>query len=104
MPSGFLPPFKRGLTNASVSPSAKMFKANTVKRIITPAKVVAHHAPFNTMLRPSERMLPHEGCGGCTPAPKKESEASNTIASATITVAKTKTGAAVLRTTCLRRI
>ena len=56
------------------------------------------------MLRPSERMLPHEGCGGCTPAPKKESEASNTIASATITVAKTKTGAAVLRTTCLRRI
>ena len=81
-----------------------MFNANTVSKIIIPAKVVAHHAPFNTMLRPSDNTLPQDGCGGCTPAPKKESEASNTIASATITVAKTNTGAAVLRTTCLSKM
>ena len=81
-----------------------MFNANTVSKIITPAKVVAHHAPFNTMFRPSDNTLPQDGCGGCTPAPKKESEASNTIASATITVAKTNTGAAVLRTTCLSKM
>ena len=81
-----------------------MLSANTVSKIMIPAKVVAHQKPLNTKLRPSDKMLPQDGNGGCTPAPKKESDASNTIASATITVANTNTGAAVLRTTCLSKI
>ena len=49
-------------------------------------------------------MLPHEGDGGCTPALMNDSDASNTIASATWTVANTMIGAMQLRATCLIRI
>ena len=41
-----------GFTRASVMPSARMFSASTVSRIVRPAKVVAHQAPLSTRVRP----------------------------------------------------
>ncbi|MDP9882704.1 hypothetical protein J2W21_000183 [Sinomonas atrocyanea] len=95
---------RRGFTIASVRPSARMFSARTVSRIVMPPKVVGHQPPAKTSCRPSLMTLPHEAAGCCTPAPRKESEASRMIASATMTVANTSTGAAVLRTMCLVRM
>ena len=53
---------------------------------------------------PSASTLPHEGFGGLTPALMNDSDASNTMASATSTVANTRMGARQLRATCLTRI
>ena len=49
-------------------------------------------------------MLPQVGVGSGMPALMKDSDASNTIASATDRVVNTMTGAAMLRVTCLKRI
>lgn len=48
--------------------------------------------------------LPQDGSGGRTPAPMNDSDASSTIASATITVQNTSTGAAQLTATCRSRM
>ena len=96
--------FTAGAARASVSPSARMFNASTVSRIIRPGKNVGHHAPVSRSCLPSARMLPHEGFGGFTPALMKDREASKTTASATRTVANTAIGAMQLRATCLSRM
>ncbi len=77
-----------------------MFSASTVSRISSPGKTVAHQPPVSTMFLPSAMTLPQDGSGGRTPAPMKDSEASNTMASATWTVQNTSTGAAQLTATC----
>ncbi len=56
------------------------------------------------MFLPSAMTLPHDGSGGRTPAPMNDSDASKTIASATITVQNTRTGAAQLTATCRIRM
>ena len=53
------------------------------------------------MFLPSAITDPHDGSGGRTPAPMNDRLASSTMASATMTVQKTRTGAAQLATTCL---
>ena len=81
-----------------------MFSASTVTRISRPGKTVAHQPPSSTMFLPSAMTLPQDGSGGRTPAPMNDSDASKTIASATITVQNTSTGAAQLIATCLSRM
>ena len=49
-------------------------------------------------------MLPHVGVGSGMPAEMNDSEASNTMASATSTMVNTMTGAMQLRMTCFTRI
>lgn len=60
-----------------------MFSDSTVTSISRPGKTVAHQPPVSTMFLPSAMTLPQDGSGGRTPAPMNDSEASNTMASAT---------------------
>ena len=90
----------RGETMASVIPSDRMLRHSTVIMMRMPGKKVAHQAPLMSRLRPAAITLPQDGSGSGTPACRNDSEASNTIASATSTVAKTSTGAMALRATC----
>ena len=72
-----------------------------------PGKKAVHHLPRRTdrFDEASDRTLPHVATVvAWRPDPMKVREASRMIASATRTVAKTRTGAAVLRMTCLTRI
>ena len=47
-------------------------------------------------------MLPHEAPGGCTPSPRKDSDASARIAKATLSEACTTIGAVALGSTWLQ--
>ena len=95
----------RGEANASVRPSAKIFRLSVVIRISRPGKNVTHQWPDSSSILPSDSMLPQVGVfTEVMPAPMNDSDASKTIASATSTVAKTMIGAAQLRATCLPRI
>ena len=93
-----------GAAMASVMPSETMFRHRTVSMIMMPGNSACHQRPASTPARASERMLPHVGVGSGMPAAMNEREASNTMASATSTIVKTRTGAMQLRTTCLIRI
>lgn len=89
----------RGDTIASVIPSDRMLRHSTVSMMRMPGKNVAHHAPLISRLRPAAITFPQDGSGSGTPACRNDSEASKTMASATSTVAKTRTGAIALRAT-----
>ena len=93
-----------GAAMASVMPSDTMLRHKTVSMIMMPGNSACHQRPANTPARASDRMLPQVGVGSGMPAAINESDASNTIASATKTIVNTKTGAMQLRTTCFRRI
>ena len=92
---------------ASVMPSERMLRQRTVAVMIMPGKKAVHHLPSMTdrFEEASDRTLPQVGTiVAGSPEPMKVRDASRMIASATRTVAKTRTGAAVLRMTCLTRI
>src|SRR5579883_1121750 len=66
-------------SKASRSPSPKRLKASTVTRIMRPGKVTAHQArSINS--RESASMVPHSGCGGCAPRPRKPRAAASRMA------------------------
>jgi hypothetical protein len=65
---------------------------------------VAHQPPVSTNSLPLDSTAPHDGSGAWMPAPMNDSDASKTIASATITVQNTSTGAAQLTATCRVRM
>ena len=74
-------------------------------RMNRPGKNVAHQWPESSRALPSLSMLPQVGVfTDVMPVPMKDSDASNTIASATSTVANTMIGARQLRATCRIRI
>ena len=88
-------------------PSDRRFRHSTVIMMNRPGNVAVHHMPCRTerFVEASDRTLPHVGTVvAWRPEPMKVREASRMIASATRTVANTRTGAAVLRRTCLTRI
>ena len=85
-------------------PSDSTLRLSTVTRISRPGKNVGHHTPSSSNCLPSASTLPQDGFGGLTPALMNDKDASNTIASATRTVANTRIGAMQLRATCLARI
>ena len=92
---------------ASVMPSDRMLRHRTVIMMNRPGKNAVHHLPSRTdrFDEASDRTLPHVATVvAWRPEPMKVREASRMIASATRTVANTRTGAAVLRMTCLVRI
>ncbi len=93
-----------GAAHASEIRSASTFSASTVTRISRPGNSVAHQPPVSTRSLPSASTEPHDGLGGWMPAPMNDSDASNTIASATVTVQYTSTGAAQFTATCLARM
>ena len=72
-----------------------------------PGNSAVHQAPWlmEPFVEASDKTLPQVGTKlDFRPVPMKVREASRMIASATSTVAKTRTGAAVLRTTCFVKI
>lgn len=75
-----------GAAQASEIRSDRMLSASTVTRISRPGNSVAHQPPVRTRSLPSASTEPHDGSGGWMPAPMNDSDASNTIASATVTV------------------
>ena len=89
---------------ASVMPSDRMFRHSTVIMMARPGNSACHQRPASTPPRASDRMLPHVGVGSGMPAEMNDSEASNTMASATSTMVNTMTGAMQLRMTCFTRI
>src|SRR5204862_1622583 len=81
--------FARG-SSASRRPSPKMFSDSTVMTIARPgASASAGRVTIRSC--PSAISLPHDGVGSCTPAPRNESPASNTMLLAMISVKKTST-------------
>ena len=67
----------------------------TVAVMTRPGKSAIHQA-VPRKLRPSERITPHSGVGGCGPRPRKLSPAPETIAVPTPMVASTTSGPSVL--------
>src|SRR5206468_10009138 len=81
--------FARG-SSASRRPSPKMFSETAVRTIASPGTIVSQGA-VRIRTWPSEISVPHEGFGGCTPAPRNESAASSRMLFATISAKKTRT-------------
>ena len=67
---------------------------STVSTTITPGTIARYGA---VMIRetPSSSIVPQDGVGGCTPAPRNESAASSRIALATISGKKTSSSVIV---------
>src|SRR5436190_5573792 len=86
--------FARG-SSASRRPSPKMFSERTVRTIARPGTTVSHGAVVRRVW-PSEMSVPHDGFGGCTPAPRNDSAASVRMLLAMMSVKKTRTVDAML--------
>ena len=65
-----------------------MFSESTVSRIITPGMIASSGLTVSSSV-PIETIVPHEELGGWTPAPRKESAASNSMLLAIVRVKKT---------------
>src|SRR3990170_4947325 len=89
-------------SRASRSPSPTKLNAMTVRRIAAPGAVTRCGAT-KRKCRPSPIIDPHDGAGGATPRPRKESPASATMARAIPKVASTRIGESALGRMCRRR-
>ena len=87
-------------SSKSRRPSPSMLRPSTVMEMATPEEMEIH-GPETIWLRPSLRMEPHVGSGGCTPMPRKLKPASIMMANAALSVARTTMGVRILGSTCL---
>src|SRR5690606_40505919 len=79
-----------------------ILNASTQTKIAAPGKTLSHHAlPMKDCA--SKSIRPHEGWGGCTPRPKNESAASDSIANASDKEVCTMIGPEMFGSTCLAR-
>src|SRR4029079_8673314 len=85
--------FARG-SSASRRPSPNTLMDSTVSASMSPAQRLIHGA-FASLLSPSAIIVPHEGFGGCTPAPRNERAASVRIVLSMISVNSTSTDEAM---------
>ncbi len=65
-----------------------MFSDSTVSMIIAPGMIASRGCVFSSST-PSVIIVPQEELGGCTPAPRKERPASNSMLLAIVRVKKT---------------
>src|SRR3972149_6240770 len=89
-------------SRAPRSPSPTKLNAMTVRGIAAPGAVTRCGAT-KRKCRPSPIIDPHDGAGGATPRPRKESPASATMARAIPKVASTRIGESALGRMCRRR-
>src|SRR5579872_5417487 len=80
-------------------PSPTRLNAIPTTVIARPGKVGSHHAVI-TYSRESAIIAPHSGVGGCTPRPRKLSEAPARMFSTAADIAKTTAGPMTLGSRC----